>query len=244
MVNINNTKPHYVRCIKPNAENAPDKFDPDLVLAQLRCCGVIEAVRVSRAGFPNRTPHDVFYRTYRHLVRDGKPHHHGHTKDSIKTFCGQLSKLLSPNSSGESADLGSLGLQIGLSQVFLRRATFDQLEALKMALHRRCLIKIQAKQRQIRHSRWFRAAKIAILRTQCLLRAWLARRIVNSLRRLRASVVIQRNIRGLLARKVVGRLYCSLVLIQCCARRRQAQKLVLALRRTRAVTLISAAFRR
>lgn len=48
-----------VRCLKPNDELAPDSFDPKQIVEQLRYCGVLEAVRVSRAGYPTRYPHDV-----------------------------------------------------------------------------------------------------------------------------------------------------------------------------------------
>jgi myosin V len=68
MANVATTTPHYVRCIKPNSSNMCDKFEPALVVAQLRCCGVIEAVKVSRAGFPNRSTHRDFFYRYRCLV--------------------------------------------------------------------------------------------------------------------------------------------------------------------------------
>eukprot|EP00804_Cyclotella_cryptica_P021597 CCRYP_005870-RA/>CCRYP_005870-RA protein AED:0.20 eAED:0.20 QI:295/1/1/1/0.88/0.8/10/1786/2243 len=61
---IDATVPHYVRCLKPNDELAPDNFDPKQIVEQLRYCGVLEAVRVSRAGYPTRYPHDVFMSRY------------------------------------------------------------------------------------------------------------------------------------------------------------------------------------
>ena len=51
---IDVTHPHYVRCIKPNDALEPHVFDRDAVVDQLRCGGILEAVRVSRAGFPQR----------------------------------------------------------------------------------------------------------------------------------------------------------------------------------------------
>lgn len=61
---IDETVPHYVRCLKPNDELVPDFFEPKSVVEQLRCNGVLEAVRVSRAGYPTRYPHDVFLARY------------------------------------------------------------------------------------------------------------------------------------------------------------------------------------
>jgi len=61
---IDVTTPHYIRCLKPNDELIPDHFEPKNIVEQLRCGGVLEAVRVSRAGYPTRYPHDVFLARY------------------------------------------------------------------------------------------------------------------------------------------------------------------------------------
>jgi myosin V len=45
---IRATAPHYVRCIKPNDASQSDAFVAPRVLEQLRCGGVLEAVRVAR----------------------------------------------------------------------------------------------------------------------------------------------------------------------------------------------------
>ena len=69
---IETTIPHYVRCLKPNDELAPDYFEPKNIVEQLRCGGVLEAVRVSRAGYPTRYPHDVFMARY-YILGDVRP---------------------------------------------------------------------------------------------------------------------------------------------------------------------------
>jgi myosin-5 len=61
---IDETTPHYIRCLKPNDELTCNKFEPRNIVEQLRCGGVLEAVRVSRAGYPTRYPHDVFLARY------------------------------------------------------------------------------------------------------------------------------------------------------------------------------------
>lgn len=61
---IDTTMPHYIRCLKPNDDLEPDNFDPKNIVEQLRYCGVLEAVRVSRAGYPTRYPHEVFVTRY------------------------------------------------------------------------------------------------------------------------------------------------------------------------------------
>jgi len=50
--------------LKPNDELCPEYFEPKNIVEQLRCGGVLEAVRVSRAGYPTRYPHDLFSARY------------------------------------------------------------------------------------------------------------------------------------------------------------------------------------
>ncbi|CAB9502044.1 Myosin type-2 heavy chain [Seminavis robusta] len=68
---IDVTTPHYIRCLKPNDELSPNFFEPKNVVEQLRCGGVLEAVRVSRAGYPTRYPHDIFMARY-YILGDKK----------------------------------------------------------------------------------------------------------------------------------------------------------------------------
>lgn len=65
MTSIQATKVHYVRCIKPNALKSSTDFDNAMVVSQLRCAGVIEAIRISRAAYPNRLPFEEFADRFR-----------------------------------------------------------------------------------------------------------------------------------------------------------------------------------
>jgi myosin-5 len=64
---IDSTSPHYIRCLKPNTLFTPHHFDEALVSNQLRCAGVIEAVQVSRLGYPHRFSHSQFVARYHML---------------------------------------------------------------------------------------------------------------------------------------------------------------------------------
>jgi myosin heavy subunit len=65
---IDETSPHYVRCLKPNDILVPEVFDTAIVADQLRCGGILEAVRVARAGFTQHYLHTDFLRRYRTLA--------------------------------------------------------------------------------------------------------------------------------------------------------------------------------
>ncbi|KAF8097294.1 hypothetical protein N665_0291s0003 [Sinapis alba] len=68
MQRLGNTTPHFIRCIKPNNVQSPGLYEQGLVLQQLRCCGVLEVVRISRSGFPTRMSHQKFSRRYGFLL--------------------------------------------------------------------------------------------------------------------------------------------------------------------------------
>ncbi|WZZ31957.1 hypothetical protein YC2023_015358 [Brassica napus] len=72
MNTLENTTPHFIRCIKPNSKQLPRVYEEDLVLQQLRCCGVLEVVRISRSGYPTRLTHQEFAGRYGFLLADKK----------------------------------------------------------------------------------------------------------------------------------------------------------------------------
>ena len=65
---IDETTPHYIRCLKPNDDLVANVFDVSVVAEQLRCGGILEAVRVARAGFTQHYLHSDFLRRYKTLA--------------------------------------------------------------------------------------------------------------------------------------------------------------------------------
>jgi len=58
----------FVRCVKPNMEQQPKQFTQSMVLDQLRCSGVIEAVRVMQEAYPTRIPYEDIHGRYASLM--------------------------------------------------------------------------------------------------------------------------------------------------------------------------------
>mmetsp|Transcript_81463 Transcript_81463/g.197413 ORF Transcript_81463/g.197413 Transcript_81463/m.197413 type:complete len:1062 (+) Transcript_81463:127-3312(+) len=54
MTLVNTAEPHFIRCIKPNAEKVPNRFTSNLAMEQLLSSGVFEAVRIRQSGYASR----------------------------------------------------------------------------------------------------------------------------------------------------------------------------------------------
>jgi hypothetical protein len=61
---LNQSQPHFVRCMKSNMEKLGKKFDSRVMLTQLRYSGLIEVCRIRQNGFPNRFTFEKFLKTY------------------------------------------------------------------------------------------------------------------------------------------------------------------------------------
>eukprot|EP01118_Nematostelium_gracile_P018761 TRINITY_DN8465_c0_g1_i2.p1 TRINITY_DN8465_c0_g1~~TRINITY_DN8465_c0_g1_i2.p1 ORF type:complete len:613 (-),score=169.45 TRINITY_DN8465_c0_g1_i2:179-1828(-) len=67
MTTLSQCNPHYVRCIKPNDNKRAGDWDEPRVEHQCRYLGLLENVRVRRAGFAYRAPFERFLRRYKKL---------------------------------------------------------------------------------------------------------------------------------------------------------------------------------
>jgi myosin heavy subunit len=112
MLRINAAQPHFVRCINPNSHKTPQKLEPEMILDQLRCSGLMEAVRVSRAGFPVRMPHQDFVNRFALLIAVPP------SNDIMQIASKMCTGLRIP----------SEHYRMGKTKVFMRREINDKLE--------------------------------------------------------------------------------------------------------------------
>lgn len=117
------TQPHYIRCIKPNLNKAPNAFDGGEVLRQLRYAGMMEAIRIRREGYALRETHESFYSRFNVLLNSSEK------KEGvgIQILVRVLSKRL---------NLTISDCQIGHTKIFLRHELASKLERLLLLRNR------------------------------------------------------------------------------------------------------------
>ncbi|XP_030236407.1 myosin-10 isoform X1 [Gadus morhua] len=115
MATLRNTNPNFVRCIIPNHHKRAGKLEPQLVLEQLRCNGVLEGIRICRQGFPNRILFQEFRQRYEILTPNAIPKGFMDGKQA----CDQMIKVL---------ELDANLYRIGQSKIFFRAGVLAHLE--------------------------------------------------------------------------------------------------------------------
>lgn len=68
MEKLGNAEAHFVRCIKPNKNKVPAQFDSLLVTDQLRVSGVMETVKIRKAGYLMRPTCVEFLQRYLMII--------------------------------------------------------------------------------------------------------------------------------------------------------------------------------
>jgi len=212
---IGNTAPHYIRCLKPNDDLIPYNFQPLVIADQLRCAGVLEAIRVSRVGFPHRYSHEDFVDLYSVLCRTeltqlGKGAR-GREVCEILVDClvPPIQSFLAHEGGGEDvmehepskSRQTFLGLQMGRSKVFIRPKTFEALELLRGQKIELAAIKIQSVVRMFLSTIRYEISQIATIIIQTAIRRFVAARRCRKMRYLQKAVTIQNAWRGCSARR-------------------------------------------
>ena len=218
---IDLTSPHYARCIKPNDALMPDHFDPVPVVDQLRCNGVIEAIRVSRLGYPQRFSHALFASRYRILGIKAM-------KDAQRSSRKQRPvDLIVQAVSAEVKDEEIEGIQVGRSKVFLRQAAYDTMERLRSIKIRLAAIMIQKEARRYVAERDYHIIHFLAVKLECLVRRYLAiakfSRMLQA-RKARCATLIQACWRKHAGRRKFQRTVTSIVLIQSMMRKHKAHR--------------------
>ncbi|KAL2488045.1 Myosin-6 [Forsythia ovata] len=222
------TEPHYIRCVKPNNLLKPAIFENHNVLQQLRCGGVMEAIRISCAGYPTKKPFYEFVDRFGIL----SPEVLAGSTDEV-TVCKRLLEKV-----------GLEGYQIGKTKVFLRAGQMAELDARRTEVLGRSASIIQRKIRSHMAQKSFILLRRSAIQIQSVCRGELTRQVYEGMRREVSCLRIQRDLRMHLARKAYKQLCSSAVAIQTGLRGMAARDMLHFRRQTRAAIVIQGHCRR
>ncbi|XP_042385114.1 myosin-11-like isoform X1 [Zingiber officinale] len=226
MDTLNSTEPHYIRCVKPNNLLKPAIFENSNVMQQLRCGGVLEAIRISCAGFPTRR---IFYEF---LHRFGVFAPEAFVGNDEKTACRKILE-----------SKGLKGFQIGKTKVFLRAGQMAELDALRAEVLNRAAKTIQNQIRTHILQKQFIALRKAAIHVQSLWRRRLACKLYDNMRRENAAIIVQKNWQRHNSKKAYKKLQYSVLVLQSGFRFLAARNEFRFRRQTKAAIFIQAKWR-
>ncbi|NXO41192.1 MYO19 protein, partial [Locustella ochotensis] len=204
---LSRTTPHYIRCIKPNADCKAMTFRREEVLSQLQACGIVEAISISAAGFPVRIPFQSFTERYELLrkswgsskkrVWDKNNSHPAEKKvmDADKAPRAAVLEILQDalrgqtpaQETGNGAEIPSV--YCGKTKVFLANSMLERLEARRAEVLNEKAFCIQCCWRRFKEKKTAKEKRSATL-IQAAVRSWLAKTRFQRTRR--AAAAIQR----------------------------------------------------
>ncbi|XP_057511088.1 myosin-15 isoform X2 [Actinidia eriantha] len=227
METLNSTEPHYIRCVKPNSLNRPLVFENKSILHQLRCGGVLEAVRISLAGYPTRKTYHEFVDRFGLIALEVMDESYDEKTMTEKI----LQKLKLEN------------YQLGKTKVFLRAGQIGVLDSRRSEVLDTAAKHIQSRLRTYVAHRDFVSTRLAAVSLQACCRGCLARNGYAALREAAAAILIQKYVRRWLLMGSYLKLHSSTVLVQSCICGFLTRQRYLHRKEHRAATLIQARWR-
>ncbi|KAL4710295.1 hypothetical protein ACJJTC_011549, partial [Scirpophaga incertulas] len=180
--------PWFVRCIKPNTDKSPMKFDMTCVLAQLRYTGMLDTIKIRQMGYPIRIPFQNFVDRYRYLLKSTPAR-----STPYREICNSILAEMPPT--------GAVGAdyQLGAARAFLREALHRALERARADKLRAAATRLQAHVRGYLTRKRYKQLRYAATRVQAWWRGAQARR--SFVRARRGVVRAQALVRGRRARR-------------------------------------------
>lgn len=179
-------EPSYIRCIKPNDVKKPGLFETGIVTHQVKYLGLMENLRVRRAGFAYRRPYEGFLNRYKSLCPETWPHPKGDPKSAVQTLVNHLK-------------YGENDYCMGLTKIFIRlpKTLFETEDAFQKRKNVLASM-IQAKYKGILQRRKYLIIRARIIRVQAMIRRFVAKRRAD--KRRWAVQVIRQFVNGFMKR--------------------------------------------
>jgi myosin-5 len=185
METLRQTNPHYIRCIKPNQAKVAFEYEAQNVLAQLIACGVLETIKISRAGYPSKQIYSEFVSRYYLLV--GSSEWKTDPKSLTEKIC--------------TAHLKKGKYELGLTKVFFRAGQMALLEKVRAEVLLKTVLFMQKNMRRGYRVRQYKKMKGAIKLLQNTFRKHQKKALAKANRKEWAALTIQKNLKMGMARK-------------------------------------------
>uniref|UniRef100_I3KT62 Si:ch73-194h10.2 n=1 Tax=Oreochromis niloticus TaxID=8128 RepID=I3KT62_ORENI len=214
-------QPYFIRCIKPNDFKKPMLFDRELCMRQLRYSGMMETIRIRKAGYPVRYTFDEFLTRYRVLLRtsicDPKTNQQRKRKGS-KMVISAVFFQDHHDTMLEVERIKQLNLKALLIQKVLRGYKYRK----EFLRKRSAATVIQKYWRGHKGRKLYKVVQLGFARLQAQVRS---RQLhFRYKKRRQATLVLQAHIRGHLARKEWKRKRKAVILLQAHTRGILARK--------------------
>nr|XP_057947425.1 unconventional myosin-X isoform X2 [Doryrhamphus excisus] len=190
MATLSASNPFFIRCIKPNMEKNPNIFDPEVVLNQLRYSGMLETVKIRRAGFPVRRTFKDFFMRYK-IVSNEKVASAGDDKKRSTDLLIRYDKTKKE-------------WQLGKTKVFMKESLEQRLEKDRDEVRRQAAMIIRAHLLTFSAKKHFKRVRASTVTLQKHLRRHIQRR--RFVKQRKAALVLQTHRRGQVARTRVRKL--------------------------------------
>uniref|UniRef100_A0A8B9LSP4 Unconventional myosin-Ib n=1 Tax=Astyanax mexicanus TaxID=7994 RepID=A0A8B9LSP4_ASTMX len=192
MKNLQTKNPNYIRCIKPNDKKASQVFTDSLVCHQVRYLGLMENVRVRRAGYAFRQAYEPCLERYKMLCKQTWPHWKGPAREGVEVLLKGL-------------EVPEEEFAYGRSKIFIRNPrTLFFLEEKR----RQCLEDLATLIQKIYRGWKCRTHFLLLKKSQVVVSAWYRRYAQQQkYKKIKSSsIVVQSFIRGWKARKILREL--------------------------------------
>ncbi|XP_027020172.1 unconventional myosin-Ib isoform X3 [Tachysurus fulvidraco] len=192
MRNLQTKNPNYIRCIKPNDKKLAQIFTDSLVCHQVNYLGLMENVRVRRAGYAFRQAYEPCLERYKMLCKQTWPHWKGPARDGVEVLLKNL-------------EVPEEEFAYGRSKIFIRNPrTLFFLEEKR----RQCLENLATLVQKIYRGWKCRKHFLLLKKSQVVVAAWYRRYAQQQkYQKIKSSsIVVQSFIRGWKARKMLREL--------------------------------------
>ncbi|XP_053352181.1 unconventional myosin-Ib isoform X3 [Clarias gariepinus] len=192
MRNLQTKNPNYIRCIKPNDKKAAQIFTDSLVCHQVHYLGLMENVRVRRAGYAFRQAYEPCLERYKMLCKQTWPSWKGPAREGVEVLLKNL-------------EVPEEEFSYGRSKVFIRNPrTLFFLEEKR----RQCLEDLATLIQKIYRGWKCRTHFLLLKKSQVVVAAWYRRYAQQKkYQKIKSSsIVVQSFIRGWKARKLLREL--------------------------------------